>query len=67
MIITQPSITLEREELTSLNDALELCDQIIQDCPAGQKFESFLENVENAQYFLNNLLRDYNELSSNED
>ena len=67
MIITQPSITLEREELTSLNNALKLCDQILQDCPAGQKFESFLENVENAQFFLHNLLRDYNELCDNED
>ena len=67
MIIIQPSIVLEREEFTSLNDAMELCERILEDCPSGQKFESFLENVENAQYFLHNLLRDYNELCDNED
>lgn len=67
MTITQPSITLEKEEITLLDNAMKLCDQILEDCPAGQKFDSFLENVENAQYFLHNLLKDYNELWDNED
>ena len=62
MKITKPSIRLSEEELSVLERAKEICDDICENCPSLENpCEGLPGEAESVSYYLNNLLDTYND------